>query len=225
MAPRSAVARTGGAGASTRRYHSPLRAQRAAETRNALIAAAHRLFLARGWVATGMREVAAEAGVATETVYSYFPSKRALLQAVVDIAVVGDDQPVAVAERPEFAAMGRGPHRQRTAAAGRLLAGIYDRTAPFAKVVREAAATDGDIADVLKATRERQRADVAVAAQLIMGRAPTAAERDGIWAVTSPELYLLLVDESGWTVEQYEAWMTDALARLIPRAATTRRAT
>ena len=60
-----------------------------------------------------MREVAVEAGVAMETVYAYFPSKSALFQAVVDLAVVGDDQPVALAERAEFAAIGRGTRAGR----------------------------------------------------------------------------------------------------------------
>jgi AcrR family transcriptional regulator len=201
-----------------------LRARRAAETRQALLTAAHRLFVTNGWVATGMRDVAAEAGVATETLYAYFSSKRGLLQAVVDTAVVGDDRPVAVAERPEFAAMGRGRHGDRTAAAARLLTGIYVRTAALAKVIREAAASDDEIADVLRATRERQRRDVAAAAALTMGRAATVAERDGLWALTSPEVYLLLVEESGWTPEQYQAWMAETLERIVPRSPSAGRA-
>ena len=147
------------------------RAERAAETRDALLTAAHRLFVANGWVGTGMRDVAVEAGVATETLYAYFSSKRVLFQAVVDMAVVGDDRPVAVADRPEFAAIGRGRHSVRTAAAARLLTAIHTRTAALAKVIREAAASDEEIADELDATRERQRHDVAAAAELIMGRA------------------------------------------------------
>jgi AcrR family transcriptional regulator len=209
---------------SQRRYRSPLRERRAAETRDALLAAARNLFVTNGWVATGMREVAAEAGVATETAYAYFSSKRGLLQAVMDVAVVGDDRPVAVAERPEFAAMGRGRHAERTGAAARLLTGIHGRTAGVAKVIREAAASDDEIADVLRATRERQRRDVAAAAGLIMGRAATVVERDGVWAITSPEIYLLLVEESGWTPEQYEAWMAETLERLVPRSSSKRRA-
>src|SRR5689334_21659977 len=109
-----------------RRYRSPLREQRAAETRQALISAARQLFLAKGWAATGMRDIAVEAGVATETLYAYFASKRVLLQAVIDIAVVGDELPIAVADRPEFAAMGRGRHADRTAAAAGLLRSIYE---------------------------------------------------------------------------------------------------
>ena len=90
------------------------------------------MFVTKGWLATGMRDVAAEAGVATETLYTYFSSKRGLFQAVVDIAVVGDDRPIAVAERPEFAAIAHGRHADRCAAAARLLTAIYGRTAAFA---------------------------------------------------------------------------------------------
>ena len=208
-----------------RRYDSPLRTKRAAETRNALIAAAHRLFVDRGWAGTGMRDIAHEAGVATETVYAYFSSKRGLFQAVVDVAVTGDDRPLAVAQRPEFAALGEGAHVRRTAAAARLLTGIYSRTAAFASVMREAAANDSEIDDMLRATRERQRRDVAAGAALMMGRDPTTIERDGLWALTSPEVYLLLVEESGWTSEQYQAWMATTLERVVPRASSRGRAT
>ena len=125
--------------ASPRAYRSPLRARRAAETRTALLLAANQLFTTSGWTGTGMRDVAALAGVATETVYTYFPSKRALFQAVVDVAVVGDDQPVALAERAEFAALGQGTRAERISAAAHVLTGVHVRTAAFAKVLREAA--------------------------------------------------------------------------------------
>ncbi len=211
------------AAATSRPYRSPLRERRAAETRAALLAAANRLFLEKGWVATGMREVAAEAGVATETLYAHFSSKRALFQAVVDIAVVGDAEPVAVVDRPEFEAIGRGSHRERTRAAARLLTDVHGRTGALAEVVREAARSDSEMAEILRDTRERQRSDVAASAALLFGREPTATERDGLWAVTSPEVYGLLVDESGWTREQYEEWMATTLDRLTPPESKKRR--
>jgi AcrR family transcriptional regulator len=198
-----------------RRYRSPLREQRAAETRQSLLAAAYRLFVANGWQGTGMREVAAEAGVATETLYAHFSSKRALLQAVVNVSLAGDDAPVAVADRPEFKAMGRGSVRDRTAAAARLLTAIYGRTAAISKVIRQAAGSDADMAEELRATRERQRSDVAASVELILEREATPMERDGLWAVTSPDVYCLLVDDSGFTPEQYEQWMSEALERLM----------
>jgi AcrR family transcriptional regulator len=201
-----------------RRYDSPLRAKRAEETRTALLDAATELFTTRGWGSTGMRDVARRAGVAVETLYSHYPSKRVLLDAVVDRAVVGDAEPVPVAERDEFLALGRGRRAGRIAAAATLLAAIHERTGPFAKLIREAAATDDEIAEVLRATRERQRQDVAAALALILGRPPTPAERDGVWAVVSPEVHLLLTDESGWTLDQYRAWMTETLASVLPRS-------
>ena len=200
-----------------RRYDSPLRAQRAAETREALVRAATELFVANGWAATGMRDVARAAGVAVETLYSHYPSKRALLDAVVDRAAAGDDAPVAVAERPEFRALGHGRRADRVSAAAGIVAAINARTAPFARLIRDAAVGDPEIAGVLRATRERQRADVGAGLGLILGRAPTDAERDGAWALVSPEVFLLLVHETGWSVDEYERWMAEVLTRTLPR--------
>ena len=169
-----------------------------------------------------MRDVAADAGVSTETLYSHFSSKRRLLDAVIDIAVVGDDRPLAVAERREFAAMAQGSRTERISAAAQLIAVIHGRTAAFAKVIREAASSDAEIAEVLRATRERQRRDVGAGIELILEREPTAAERDGIWAMASPELYLLLVAESDWTPEQYEEWMAETLGQVVPRPSSKR---
>lgn len=165
-----------------------------------------------------MRDVAGDVGVAVETLYSHFPSKRKLLDAVVDRAVVGDDEAVVVAERPEFLALGRGRRAERVAAAASLVTAVHRRTAPFARLVREAAATDDGVAQVLRATRERQRDDVEAGIALVLGRTPTDDERDGTWAVVSPELYLLLVEDTGWSPARYQRWLEVALARLLPRS-------
>lgn len=213
-----AAARTSGETPVRRRYRSQLREQQTAETRRAVVDAARDLFVENGWASTGMREVASTAGVALETVYAHFSSKRGLLRAVADAAVVGDDAPVPLAERAEFLAIGRGSRPARIRSAARLLAAVQVRTAAVGMVLRQAAPADGEIAELLRLTRERQRVDVARALELVIGRAPTAAERDGVWALASPELYLLLVAESGWTPEQYEVWIAATLERILPRS-------
>lgn len=202
----------------SRAYRSDLRTQRAAETRQAVVAAATELFVEKGWAATGMREIAAAAGVALETVYAHFSSKPGVLRAVADAAVMGDDEPLPLAARPEFLALGRGRRSARIRAAASLLTSIQARTAPIARVLREAAPADADIAEQLHATRENQRRDMAAALELVVGRPPTVAERDGIWAIASPEIYLLLVVESGWTPQQYEEWFAATMERVTPRA-------
>lgn len=201
-----------------RPYRSRLRDQQTEQTRRAVVQAAHDLFVAKGWAATGMREVAAAAGVAVETVYSHFASKRGLLRAVLDAAAAGDDAPLPLAQRAEFVAMGHGRRPARVRAAAQLVTAVHVRTAGVATLLRQAAPADDEIAEMLQATRDRQRRDVATALELVLGRPATAAERDGVWAIVSPEVYLLLVEESGWAPEQFEEWIAATLERAIPRS-------
>ena len=53
---------------------------------------------------------------------------------------------------------------------------------------------------------------------MAVGTDANKVERDGVWALTSPEVFLLLVESSGWTVDQYEAWMAETLDRVLPRS-------
>lgn len=199
-----------------RRYESPLRERRARETRDAVLAAATEQFLTKGWAGTGMRGIAAAAGVAVETVYSHFPSKRALFDAVVDISVVGDEEPVPLADRPEFTDLGTGRRSDRIAAAARLLTVVHGRTSGFAKVLREAASGDEQIDEVLRATRRRQRRDIDAATALIVGRPVASATVDELWVVLSADTYLMFLEEAGWTPDQYEAWAAATIDHLLP---------
>src|SRR4051794_21129410 len=67
-----------------------------------ICAAASRLFAAKGYLATSIDQIAAEAGVARPTVFSAVGPKPAILKAVLDQAMAGDDAAVPVAERPWF---------------------------------------------------------------------------------------------------------------------------
>src|SRR5258708_29460123 len=130
-----------GASAGKRRYRSPRRQMQAEQTRAAVIAAASRVFAQRGWVATNMRDLAREAGVSVETLYAGFESKAGLLQVVLDVAVVGDDEPVPFAARPEAAAMGTGmTMRARARTAARGVAAIDTRIYPLEQARRQSAA-------------------------------------------------------------------------------------
>jgi len=73
-----------------RSYHSPRRQQQAAATRQGILEAAQRLFERRGYPATTMEQVAAEAGVALKTVYVAFATKSGLLRALWDLRLKVD---------------------------------------------------------------------------------------------------------------------------------------
>ncbi|MBK6575933.1 MAG: TetR/AcrR family transcriptional regulator [Sandaracinaceae bacterium] len=63
----------------------PTRRERAAEhTREDILVAAARVFARKGYAAAGVQEIAAEAGFAAASLYSYFKGKRAIWDALRD---------------------------------------------------------------------------------------------------------------------------------------------
>lgn len=203
-------------GTAKRRYASRLRQEQSAATRQAVLDAARSAFLDAGWTATGVRSIATAAGVSPETVYAHFGSKTGLLRALLDASVVGDEEHVPLAGRAVFRALGQGDRPARIAATARMVTGINVRVAALLRVLREAAGSDPELAELFRESLERRRLDTARGVAMAIGREPTSTERDSLWAVTSPEVYLLLVADSGWTSEQYEQWLTHLLERITP---------
>jgi AcrR family transcriptional regulator len=199
----------------TRAYASPRRQKQAADTKAAVVDAARALFSERGWAGTGMREVATAAEVSVETVYSLFGSKPGLFQAALDAAIVGDhDDPVPVADGPEFKALGGASELEAIRIGAHMMARSHRDSAGLQRALREAGASDPNLAPVLAENEERRRADTAKGLQLVLGRRPTPTERDGCWALTSFEIFDLLVGRSGWSLRRYENWLADRLSSL-----------
>ena len=205
-----------------RAYQSSRRQLQAVRTRTEVLDAALLLFADRGWAATGMRDVASEAGVSVETVYANFGSKTELLMAAIDVGVVGDAEPVALAERQEFVSLGRGGRAARARAAAHLVTEIHQRNGGMIRALREAAASDPEAARRYREGELRRRADVQEAAVLVAGRPVPDRERDGLWAVTDVETYWLLTELGGWTPDEYEAWLAEVIDKLVPRQARAR---
>ena len=86
-----------------RRYDSTRRREQARVTRLVVVEAARRLFLERGFAATTVPAVAAEAAVSVQTVYKVFGTKARLAKAVFDVSMAGDDEPESMLERPALA--------------------------------------------------------------------------------------------------------------------------
>jgi AcrR family transcriptional regulator len=208
------------AGSSTRTPRRP----RAQATRRRIRDAARRLFVERGYVATTIEAIAGEAGVAVPTVYLAFGTKRALLAELLDIAAVGDEEPVAVLERPWVDELRHDPDPQGQLR--RWVRGSRDiaaRVAPLWEVARNAAPADPDIAAQVHRyktlTLQAHRYFVTVLAAsggLRDGLDPQRAA-DIVFGLLSHELYRLLVIEQGWAPEDWEQWVADTLAaQLLP---------
>src|SRR4249919_3977115 len=77
----------------------PLRQAQTALTEQRILAAATELFLADGYLATTLEDVARRAQVGARTVYVRFGTKAALFKRVIDVAIVGDTALVDVLSR------------------------------------------------------------------------------------------------------------------------------
>ena len=198
----------------TRTYRSPRRALQAQQTRTAVLAACRALFAERGWAATGVRDIATAAGVSVETVYATLGGKVALLTAALDGAVAGDDEPVPLAERPMFLALGAGSLAERTAAAVALITDIHVRTIGLQRALREGAGGEPALAALLAAQEENRRASTGQGMALVLRRPIDERERDLFWAQTCPEVFDALVNRSGWSAEQYAEWVASLIENL-----------
>ena len=207
-----------------RGYDSPLRREQARQTRGRILEAAYRLLIEQGYPATTMTAVAAAAGVSAQTVYKAFGSKAALVKQVYDVTLVGDDEPIPFAERPEvratYAETDPRAFLARYAGLGRML---LDRLGPLLTVLTTSARTPelAEFLDTLNGERLIGTGMVAKRLEELGGLRPgLSAEqaRDLIWTLNSVEVWSLLVRERGWSADEYEAWTARAFAdAVLPR--------
>ena len=198
-----------------RAYRSPLRAAQAGQTRLAILAVASRLFAVLGWAGPGLRAGPRAAGVSVETVYANFGSKAQLLKQALDVAVVGDDEPVPLSDRPEFRALAEGDARARAAATGRLLVNLRRRSARLQGALQQAGPSDPELAEVLRAGRVTERQQFREGITAVAQRDVTETEVDEMFAVLSNDVYLLLTETCGWTDDAYQSWVATTVVRLL----------
>lgn len=197
-----------------RSYDSTRRQQQAAQTRADVLRAATALFHEQGWAGTTLAAIAAAAGVSVETIYNGFGSKKGLLREAMGVAVVGDDEPVPLVDRPEFAALGEGTVDERIARGIALLTDIHVRSAGVWEAIVEAAQADPDVEAWRREMEALRRVDVGRSIEAILGRPADERLVTMLWLLFSPESYRKLVTDAGLTREEYEAFLIDATNRL-----------
>jgi AcrR family transcriptional regulator len=203
-----------------RRYDGAGRRQQAELTRAKVVAAAARVFLRHGYAGATIPAIAAEAGVALQTVYRAAPGKAGLLSAAVTAAVAGgfERSLTPVEERPAIRAVieEQDPHRQ-IALYAHTQPGIWSRVGPLQRVLETAAASEPDLAR-LQDEQDTKRLEgltrfargLQVRGALREGLTPERAA-DIIVTLGSHAVYDSLVIKSGWTDSQYETWLADTL--------------
>jgi AcrR family transcriptional regulator len=201
-----------------RKYDSQVRDEAARTTRQRVVDAARELLLTNGYSGTTVRQIAAAAGVSEQTVYTRIGNKAAILKAVYDVMLAGDDQPIPMAERPEF-------QRMRDAPDGRALLSAYaavatqmaKRLRPVLELVHGARAVEPDLDELARTGAAERRIGSRMFAENFVARGfarpglDADAVADLVWVINSPELYLLRVRENQDSDDDYQRWLAATL--------------
>jgi AcrR family transcriptional regulator len=203
-----------------RRYDSAGRKRQAEATRAKVVAAAARVFLRHGYAGATIPVIAAEAGVALQTVYRAAPGKAGLLAAAVTAAVAGgyERSMIPVEQRPAIRVVieEKDPHRQ-LALYAHTQPGIWSRVGPLLRVLEIAAASEPDLRRLQQEQDAQRRAGLIRFAQDLRDR---GALREGLTPEHAADIivtlgslatYDSLVINTGWTDSEYEAWLADTL--------------
>jgi hypothetical protein len=145
-------------------------------------------------------------------------TKRDILETVIQLTVRGEEDDVSLAESARWREMElEADPRQKLAKFVRIHREICEREAGLFVVLEMAAAVDAEIEPLLR-DKERFRYEDQRRVARSLGRqgelragVSIRNAADIIWALASERVYLALVQERGWSVKQYEAWLTDQL--------------
>ena len=205
-----------------RQYNSSRRRAQAALTRQDVVEAAGRLFLAHGYGQTTVSAIAEAAGVSVETIYKAFGGKPGLVRALVSKGLEGAGPGPAEQRSDEMQAA---EHDPRAVIRGwtRLATEVAPRTAPILLLIRSAAGTDPEMTDLLAEVDEQRLRRMHGNARTLYERGDLRQgitleqARDVLWTISSPELYELLVLRRGWSMDRFAAFQADQMiAALLP---------
>ena len=207
-----------------RSYDSSRRQEQARLTQRAILAAAHDLFVDRGYGRTTIGDIARAAGVSPETIYATFKNKATVLHRTWDVTIGGDDEQVVLHERAEFTAMRAEPDlARRLRMYARHFTATARRITPLVLAVQAAAGSEAVAADML-AEMGRQRyagmgvlaSEAAATGQLAV---PEEECRDLMWAWTDGTLWYRLVVQRGWSDERFAEWLASTWTATLVRPA------
>jgi AcrR family transcriptional regulator len=209
----------------TRRpYEGAARQARTRRTRAAVVEAARVLFVERGYAGTTMEAISDRSDTPPATVYRLFSSKLGILKAVLDVSIGGDDEAVAMADRPRVRALltDEDPKKQIAGFAA-LLCEVMARVGPVHRILADAARSDEGASSLLTdIARQRHEGQRRIARSVARSGALRPGLREGdaadiVHALASPEVYGMLVLDRGWSPEHYEKWLGSILIdQLLP---------
>lgn len=200
-----------------RPYRSPRRREQAEETRRRILAAARKLFVARGYGRSTMQAIADDAGVAVQTVYAALGSKKAILIGLLDEMAAEAD----VAGMRAAVAAATGHPRKQLREQLAFTIRFYAAGADLIRIARTVSGVEPDLREMWMEGEGRRHAaarDLVAEWEAAGALAPGVDAREAadlLWALGGPDVFRLLITERGWSpgrfAERIATMMEDAL--------------
>jgi AcrR family transcriptional regulator len=208
---------------SKRTYDSSRRRAQANETRRHILEAARKLFIERGYAGATAEAIAAEAGVAAQTIYAIFKNKKRILVSLMNVSpATGVEDHTPMAERASVQAVSKERDRRRQLQMfAQVVANNLDQVSAVFEVMTDAAKMEQDLNRIIQKLNKQRLENMTFAVQQIAKNGPFRENmdeeyaRDTVWTLTSGEVFLLLTRDRGWPKEKYAQWLADTLARVL----------
>jgi AcrR family transcriptional regulator len=208
----------------SRTYDSTGRQAQARRSRERVIQAARRHLLASGYGSATIAAIAREAGVSVEMIYKTFGGKPGLVRAIYELALEGRG-PTPAYERSDQMRSEETDPRKIMREWGSLTAEVTSEVAPIMLLLRSAAATDPELAQLLAESdadhlkRMRHHARFLSERGYLRTGVTVAQATDVLWTCSSAELYGLLVLRRGWSPARFGRFVSDLMiCQLLPPA-------
>lgn len=193
-----------------------LRERHAAQTRREVLDAALRLFTTQGYSGTTIGQIASEAGVSVQTIYSSVGSKSEL------IAELSDEMDVSAGTREIWTKLEAAQSGREMIELGVQLVRTFPETfGDLLLAIASASAVEPELNQYLEDGRRRHRMGLASLIKRIdevfgLKKGMTVERGSAIIAaMTNLSVWHDLHKAHGWSYDEIEAWMTDALAELL----------
>lgn len=208
---------------SKREYDVTGRQAKADETRRRILEAARKQFMERGYAGATAEAIAAEAGVAAPTIYAIFKNKKKLLVSLMNVSpATGVEDHTPMLERTSVQAVSeQHDQRHQLQMFAKVVAANLNQVAAISETMKDAAKVESDFDRILQKLNKQRLEHMTFAVHQIAANGSFREKLNEdfalntVWTLTSPEVFLLLTRDRGWSKEQYAEWLADLLIRAL----------
>lgn len=199
-----------------RKYNSTNRLLKTKKNRDTVLRVAKRLFETKGFKGTSLEEIARESSLAKPTLYATFKSKEGILLAIFDASLSQDTFENLVKE----ISLGS-TAKERFEKTAKLCRELYEAESSHLNLLKSATVLSSELKNLeikmeeRRYLRQKKSIEQLKKKGLLRSDLSVKKARDIIWSFTGRDFYRLLVLERGWSLNEYESWLSQLLLETL----------